>query len=141
MSRRLTNRKPKQEWVPSMTGAPTYFRGLVAQASRGIARGPGERGYEPAGWHLGIHLDEHLSPEAYAELGELCAAREGDVIEFVGRLSALLVRELPGCFALVPTRRQGRLIDGVVRAIAEGRLDFNSTLAEQWLALCAEHAQ
>lgn len=112
------------EREPSLKGAPTFFRASVMEAQAG-----GEAGYDGAGWTMGGALADLLSEEAYEELGAVC--EEADVDVFKRKLLTLLEGELPGCMALVPSRRRNVLLLGVAQAIAEGRLDWFSSAAER----------
>ena len=121
---------------PSLRGAPTYFRAAVFNARNrnpmavDLDTGPGvSAGYFNAGFSLGGSLASELSDEAYEEFRFICD--EADPQTFRRRLLDFLERELPGCMALVPSRRKGTLLIGVCRAIASGKLDFGSVAAER----------
>lgn len=123
---------------PSLRGTPTFFRLCLKDASVGKQIGvcanttePAYATYEDAGWHLGLHLDRELSAEAYEELETLC--EEVDPVVFKFELRDLLMRELPGCIALVPLRHRDAVLIGVIAAIAHNGLSVVAeNITEEW---------
>jgi len=114
---------------PSMTGAPTYFRVGVSEAKHRKVIGhsadtgkPIRADYSYPGWHLAIHVEEYLDDEALEELEQLADSvdRFGGE-EFERKIEAFLKREFPGCMALVPNARRTKFMEGVLKAIEEGR--------------------
>lgn len=93
------------------TSVPTYFRACAigARTSRS--------GYADAGWHLAIHLDGHVEPEALEGLGEALASDDPE-----GASRQWFTTNLPGCAALVPRRRWGGFMKGIELAVEQGRL-------------------
>jgi len=90
---------------------PTYFRActLEARSSR--------NGYADAGWHLAIHLDEHVEPEALEGLGVALASDDPEAASL-----EWFAKTLPGCTALVPRRRWNSFMKGIELAVEQGRL-------------------
>lgn len=115
----MTNR----EREVSLQGVPSYFRYCVIEAQRGyVPDGLGGRievDFFHPGWHLAIHLDEYLSDEALDELGHLGKIEDDDVFE--RELQSFLERECPRCLRLIPQDKRPEFMEGILRAMEEGR--------------------
>ncbi len=110
---------------PSMKGAPSYFRFAVMDAAKGKVLGEDEEGdpiratYDEAAWHLAIHVEDYLSDEALEELQNL--EEESNEANFAKRLLKFFDQEFPGCMALIPTEHRKQFLEGVFRAMEDGR--------------------
>ena len=100
-------------------GVPTYFRANCFESSRG-----GDRGYDAAGWHLAIHLEQEMPHDADPE--EWADEVEGLVKMLnAGNDAAALAwfdRHYPKCMALIPARRRPQFLKGVYAAHEQDRI-------------------
>lgn len=90
---------------------PIYFRACVLEARTSRI------GYAHAGWHLAIHLDDHVEPEALEELGTALISDDSE-----GATRKWFEKALPGCTELVPRRRWNTFLKGIELAVEQGRL-------------------
>jgi hypothetical protein len=100
-----------KEPVMRDTNVPTYFRACVLEARTS------RNGYADAGWHLAIHLDEHVEATDLERLGAALTSNDPE-----GAAWRWFARNLPGCAALVPRRRWSSFMKGIELAIDQGRL-------------------
>ncbi len=114
-----------------MKGAPSYFRYGVAEAATRRVRGhemntgrPIRATYATPGCHFAIHMDEYITDEAQEEL-DLIFDKYSNPLEFERQLIKFLIREFPGCMALIPPRRRQQFMQGMYRAIEDGRTGLN----------------
>ncbi len=111
------------ERQPSLKGAPSFFRALVREASSRQVVGRDmntKRGirldYGTAGRELGRHFDDYLSEEAKEELDdEILVLDDRDA--FAKAMRSFVVREFPGCVALVPPKRRPRFFEGLLEGL------------------------
>ena len=103
-------------------GVPTYFKIHCVEASRG-----GSRGYEEAGYHLAIHIDDSEMPddldfeEWTIQLNNMISLLDDTDIEGVWKWFNI---HYPKCMKLVPRRRMEQFINGVIRAWDEQKIGF-----------------
>lgn len=110
-----TNMSEQTSAMPS-NECPRYFRNCVVE-SRTV-----REGYTRAGFHLGIHLEQHVSASAIALLQE--AVSGPDPIEQVWRWFGAV---LPGCRAIVPIRRRRTFVRGLVSGAWRERIVLRAT--------------
>ncbi len=101
-------------------GVPGYFRGCCRTARAG-----GREGYSLPGYHLGLHVMEHVPDVSEAGDHEtavrlLCRHLEADDIDAAW---SWIAERLPGCAAMIPPRRREAFLRGLARAHAEGRVE------------------
>jgi hypothetical protein len=131
MQAQTTQRTQRTKATPTSGACPSFFRAHIAQAP--AAR----RGYFDAGYHLAIHVREHIEDPAAAELDKLIrrtgaeglddftTAEAWDDRKVAAALDALwtwLGGALPRCMALVPSERKRTFMAGVLRAITQRRM-------------------
>jgi len=91
---------------------PTYFKANIA----GAIWNQHNMGYSSPGWHLAIHLSEHVEDIAMQEL-EKIVEKEDDkgIIRWFKYY-------LPRCIALVPARRREKFLEGFWQAIEDEKV-------------------
>jgi len=103
-------------------GVPAYFKIHCVEASRG-----GSRGYEEAGYHLAIHIDDSEIPddldfeEWSIQIKNMISLLDDTDLEGVWEW---FNSHYPKCMKLVPRRRMEQFINGVIRAWDEERISF-----------------
>ena len=123
---------------PAFTGAPSYFRARCLEARRG-----GQFSYADAGFHLGIHLRNHIADDAGEEEwnrivddlverleprddGTPVPRRESSIDGFdlmvVPKVIAWFEVHMPKCIRLVPPGRRGKFVEGLLQARERGDL-------------------
>ena len=94
---------------------PTFFRALVHEAKTS------RYGYAVPGYHIGIHLIDLVNGWVNDEAGsELATAIHGG--KPVDEIWKWLRRYLPRCMAIVPMRRKGTFMEGIMGSVEEGKL-------------------
>ena len=94
-------------------GVPSFFLATCQTASQG-----GTRGYDGAGWNLGIHVAEMLEPQEERSVvqGKLRELRRLLTDQDDDGVLAWFDREFPKCMALIPRRKRMQFLVGVYGA-------------------------
>jgi hypothetical protein len=82
---------------------PSYFRNCVLESRHA------REGYARAGYHLGIHLDRHVERHVL----DLLQVALDSTDPLAGTWS-WFAAALPRCRALIPTRRRGTFVRGLL---------------------------
>ena len=100
-------------------GVPTFFRASCWEASRG-----GSIGYDLPGWNLAgaIHMEVPYDLEVDDWESEVSGLVKLIKADDRGGIARWFEDHFPNCIKLVPTRRRGQFVDGVVEAYEQGKM-------------------